>query len=87
MYQSICKADHSGVWALAWAQVVIFIAMACQVAEHQSCPVRHRFCLAKGFMPQGSGGAMRWLGAGFRSFEYDSKTKLCRTLRGLKQYC
>jgi hypothetical protein len=46
MYQSICTVNCSGIWALAWAQVVIFIALACHVADSQPSP--HQFCFAKG---------------------------------------
>jgi hypothetical protein len=58
-------------WALAWAQVVIFIALACHVADSQpqATPPPPSFALPKDVLPQGGGAPLRWLESGFCFFE------------------
>jgi hypothetical protein len=71
--------------AFALVQVVIFIALACHVADSQPRPPSRRpvllcqrmFC-RKAAVDQGAG----WSQA-FVFFEYDLKAKLCRSLHGL----
>jgi hypothetical protein len=99
MSKSIYTAHHSGVWALAWAQVVIFIAMACHVADSQpSRAPQPIFAFPQGFfatrmfcrkdvLPQGNGGTNALVGTRLSFIEEDIKAKLCRPLHGLKQNC
>jgi hypothetical protein len=70
-------------WALAWAQVVIFMALTSHVADSHP-PPHPQFCFAKGCFAARQWWTKALVGARLSFFEEDLKAKLCRPLPELE---